>query len=102
MIKDYYRHGPTKSKSYYSGDLVVCVMRGGFTRVEQTLFESGRGGSVIEQRMNFQEAMADRFKAVISGATGREVVGFMSGNQQNPDPLAELFILAPTDILADE
>jgi hypothetical protein len=31
--------------------------------------------------MEFQEVMRDRFVAVIEHATGRRVVGFMSGNQ---------------------
>jgi hypothetical protein len=45
--------------------------------------------------------MRSRFEAVIESATGRRVVGFMSGNQQHPDMMCEVFILAPTD-LAEE
>jgi hypothetical protein len=33
------------------------------------------------------------------GATGRRVIGFMSGNQQDPDIMCEVFILAPTDLV---
>jgi hypothetical protein len=50
--------------------------------------------------MEFQEVMRDRFVQVIEAATGRRVVGFMSGNQQNPDMICEVFVLAPTDLLA--
>ena len=78
---------------------MVCVLRGGFTRVEQTLLDGGRGAAVIEQRMEFQELMRDRFEAVIEAATGRKVIGFMSGNQQDPDLMCEVFILSPTDLL---
>jgi uncharacterized protein YbcI len=70
--------------------------------VEQTLLEGGRGHAVIQQRMEFQELMRERFVAVIEGATGRRVIGFMSGNQQHPDIMCEVFILAPTDLLDDE
>lgn len=59
-------------------------MRGDLTRVLQTLLEGGRTAAVIQQRMEFQEVMRDRFTAVIEGATGRRVVGFMSGNQRSP------------------
>ena len=39
-IRDrYYDRGPTRTKTYYEDDLVVCLLRGGFTRVEQTLLE---------------------------------------------------------------
>jgi uncharacterized protein YbcI len=79
--------------------LVVCVLRGGFSQVEETLLEGGRGAAVIQQRMEFQELMRERFEEVIEQATGRPVIGFMSGNQQHPDMMCEVFILAPTDLL---
>jgi uncharacterized protein YbcI len=99
LLKEFYGHGPSRTKSYYSDDLVVCVLRGGFSRVEQTLLEGGRGEAVIEQRMEFQDLMRNRFEEVIEGATGRRVIGFMSGNQQHPDMMCEVFILAPTDLV---
>lgn len=99
LLKEYYGRGPTQTKSYYSDDLVVCILRGGFTRVEQTLLDGGRGDAVIEQRMQFQELMRDRFNEVIETATGRRVIGFMSGNQQDPDMMCEVFILAPSELV---
>lgn len=99
LLKDYYGAGPTKAKTYYHDDLVVCVLRGGFTRVEQTLLDGDRGRAVIEQRMAFQEVMRERFEAVIQKATGRSVIGFMSGNQQNPDMICEVFVLGPTNLV---
>ncbi len=101
LLKEYYGRGPTQAKTYYHDDLVVCVLRGGFTRVEQTLFDGGRGQAVIQQRMEFQEVMRERFEAVIEHATGRPVIGFMSGNQQDPDMICEVFVLSPTDLVAD-
>ncbi len=101
LLKEYYGRGPTRTKTYFEDDLVVCLLRGGFTRVEQTLLEGGRGSSVIRQRMEFQELMRERFQEVIEQATGRQVIGFMSGNQQDPDIMCEVFILAPTDLLDD-
>lgn len=102
LLKDYYGVGPTQAKSYYQDDLVVCVLRGGFTRVEQTLLEGGRGRDVIEQRMAFQEVMRERFEAVIQHATGRAVIGFMSGNQQEPDMICEVFVLSPTTLVDED
>ena len=99
LLKEFYGVGPTQAKTYIHDDLVVCVLRGGFTRVERTLLEGGRTAAVIEQRMAFQEVMRARFTAVIEEATGRPVVGFMSGNQQDPDLICEVFVLAPTDLL---
>ena len=99
LLKEFYGRGPTRAKSYYEDDLVVCVLRGGFSRVEQTLLDGGRGDAVIRQRMEFQDLMRGRFAAVIENATGKRVIGFMSGNQQDPDIMCEVFILAPTDLV---
>ena len=99
LLKEFYGHGPTRTKSYYQDDLVVCLLRGGFSRVEETLLAGGRGQAVIQQRMEFQEVMRERFAGVIEGATGRRVIGFMSGNQQHPDLMCEVFILAPSDLV---
>lgn len=99
LLKEYYGIGPTQAKTYYNDDLVVCVLRGGFTRVEKTLLEGGRGNAVIQQRMEFQEVMRDRFQEVVETATGRKVIAFMSGNQQRPDMICEVFVLTPTDLV---
>jgi uncharacterized protein YbcI len=101
LLKEFYGNGPTRSKSYYQDDLVVCVLRGGFSRVEETLLEGGRGAAVIRQRMEFQEVMRKRFAGVIEDATGRTVIGFMSGNQQHPDLMCEVFILGPSDLVEE-
>jgi uncharacterized protein YbcI len=98
LLKEYYGRGPERTKTYVHDDLVVCLLRGGFTRVEQTLLEGGHGDDVIRQRMVFQEVMRTRFEHVVEQATGRNVIGFMSGNQQDPDMICEIFILAPNDI----
>ena len=102
LIKEFYGRGPTRTKSYHQDDLVVCVLRGGFSRVEQTLLDGGRSGAVIEQRIAFQDVMRTQFTGVIEGATGRPVIGFMSGNQQDPDLMCEIFILGPTDLVDDD
>lgn len=60
LLKEFYGRGPTRAKSYYEDDLVVCVLRGGFSRVEQTLLDGGRGAAVISQRMEFQGVMRAR------------------------------------------
>jgi hypothetical protein len=60
--------------------------------------EGGRGDDVIRQRMVFQDVMRERFEHVVERATGRTVVAFMSGNQQDPDMICEIFVLAPNDI----
>jgi uncharacterized protein YbcI len=100
LLKEYYGRGPDRTKTYVNGDLVVCLLRGGFTPVEETLREGGHGEEVIRQRMAFQEVMRERFTRVVEDATGRSVIGFMSGNQQDPDMICEVFVLAHNELMS--
>jgi len=97
LLKEFYGRGPERTKTYVHDDLVICVLRGGFTRVEQTLVEGGHGDEVIRQRMAFQQVMRHRFEEVVEQATGRTVISFMSGNHQAPNMICEVFVLAPDD-----
>ena len=98
LLREYYGRGPERTRTYVGDDLVVCVLRGGFTRVEQTLLESGRGGDVIRQRMVFQDVMRERFEAVVEKATGRWVgrIGLnMLADWPGPDKWEVGYELAP-------
>lgn len=98
LLKEYYGRGPTETRTYLQDDLVVCVMRGGVMAIEQTLLDAGRESVVRLQRMEFQEVMRDRFAAVVEDATGRRVIGFMSGSQHTPAMASELFVLDGAEI----
>src|SRR4051812_16136534 len=91
--KQYYGKGPTKARSYVMGDLVVCLMRGGFTKAEETLIDSGRAGLVHEQRSEFQAALKQEFIDAVSELTGRRVVAFMSNSHDDPPLIVEMFVL---------
>lgn len=99
--KDFYGKGPEKAKTYYHDDSVLILLRGGFTKVEETLLEAGHGGAVIGQRMKFQEVMQGRFAEMITEVTGRRVIAFMGGSYQRPDIISEVFILEPTDLIPE-
>jgi uncharacterized protein YbcI len=94
LLKAYYGRGPEKAKTYVTDDLVVCLLRGALTPAEQTLLEGGHADDVIRQRAAFQDVMRDRFAEVVEQVTRRRVIGFMSGNQQEPDMMCEVFVLA--------
>ena len=93
LHKEFYGRGPTKGRTYWQEDVITVVLRGGFTRAEETLREAGHGDTVTEQRRAFQDAMRERFKNEITALTGRKVIGFMSGVQQESDMVAEVFVL---------
>jgi hypothetical protein len=47
--------------------------------------------------MAFQQVMGARFEQGVE-SDRPQVVGFMSGNQQDPDMICEVFLLAPNDV----
>jgi uncharacterized protein YbcI len=102
LHKEYYGKGPTRAKTFYRGELVVVLLRGGFTKAEETLLEGGRPDAVIRQRSEFQLVMRERFQQVVEQELGRTVLAFMSASHQHPDMMAEVFVLEPSESAADE
>jgi uncharacterized protein YbcI len=102
LHKEFYGKGPDKARTYVHDDMVVVLMRGGFTRVEETLLREGRPDAVTRQRLDFQQVMHDRFTEVIEDELGRKVVAFMGTSHQDPDLLAEIFLLEGADVTQDD
>jgi uncharacterized protein YbcI len=99
LLKEHYGRGPEVSKTYVNDDTIMILMRGGFSKVEETLLAGGMGAAVHEQRDAFQALMRPLFEEMIHEVTGRRVVAFMSTNHQEPDIMCELFILDTTDLV---
>jgi uncharacterized protein YbcI len=93
----YYGKGPTKAKTHQVNDTVVAILKGGFTRVERTLLETGQVEPVYQMRRTFQQVMEDEFRQVVEDATGRKVIAYMSTVHIDPDLAVELFVLEPLD-----
>ena len=91
----YYGKGPTRAKSYLINDTIICLLEEGFTTVERTLIDEGRGEAVHEIRRTFQQAMERQFTEVVEESTGRKVIAYLSQVHVDPDLAVELFMLAP-------
>ena len=74
-------------------DLIIVLMRGGYSRLENTLFEDGKWLDVRSMRHTFQDTMEGRFTEAIERLTGKEVAAFMSASHQHPDIQIEAFVL---------
>ena len=71
---------------------MVCVLGGGFSRVEQTLLENGRGSRRDSAEHGaFQELMSRPLRQRDRERDRQRVIGFMSGDQQDPDMMCEVF-----------
>jgi len=95
LIKEHGDRGPTKCRTYIDDDLIIVLMRGGYSRLEKTLFEDGKWLDVRSTRQTFQDTMEGRLSDVIEHLTGREVSAFMSASHQRPDMQIEMFVLDP-------
>lgn len=91
--KDLYGRGPTAARAHVSGDLIVVVLEGGYSQVEQTLTEHGREEAVNEGRAAMQESIENPGVVAIERLTGRRVRSFMSANDASNELQAELFVL---------
>ncbi|MGN6258895.1 MAG: DUF2294 domain-containing protein [Solirubrobacterales bacterium] len=89
----YYGKGPTRIKTNIADDVVVSLLWGGFTQVEETLIATGRGATVSELRRAFQDSMTDEFNQVVEAATGQKVLAYLSQVHIEPNLCVELFVL---------
>ncbi len=93
LHKQYIGRGPTNSRTTIDGDLVVCLLEGGYTRAEQTLEDNNKGDVVAAGRLGLQEAMRQAMVDVVEGVVGREVRSFMSANDLRRNLQVEVFVL---------
>ena len=88
----HFGRGPTKAKTVWRDDVVVCVLQEIFTKSEQVLVDAGKFEQVRSNRQVFQEAVEPLLRQVVEQATGTGVRTFLS--QVSPDGTAcEVFLL---------
>ena len=95
MMREHFGKGPTQAKTIWHDDVVVAVLRGGFTTAEQTLYRNGKGDVVDQARHAMQEVFEREMRACVERHTGRRVEAFLSANHHEPDASVEIFLLAP-------
>ena len=102
LYKECYGKGPTKARTYSSGDLLVCLLEGGFLTGERTLRDAGREALVSEQRSQLQDVVRQQCIQTVEAITGRKVASFISGVDLHSEMSAEVFLLEPALVLPDE
>jgi uncharacterized protein YbcI len=94
LHKHYVGRGPTNARTTIDGDLVVCLLEGGYTRAEQTLEQNDNSDVVAAGRLGLQDAMRDAMIEVVQRTLGRQVHSFMSANDLHRNLQVEVFVLA--------
>jgi uncharacterized protein YbcI len=88
----HYGRGPTKAKTIWREDIIVCVLQDIFTKSEQVLIDAGKFEQVRANRQIFQDAVEPLLRQVVEQATGSTVRSFLS--QVSVDGTAsEVFLL---------
>ena len=97
LVRQYTGRGPTQARTTIDRDHVLVVLRDGLTTSERTLANHGHDQMVLDARRAMQDILRPELTAFIEEQFGRTVIGFMSGNQIDPDLGGEMFVLAPED-----
>jgi uncharacterized protein YbcI len=93
LHREHYGKGPTRAKTYIADNLVVVVMRGGSTKLEETLTRAGEAERVRNIRQAFQDSLHNVFVQRIEELTGQRVEVFLSQSTMDPDVSVELFLM---------
>lgn len=90
--KKFFGKGPTSAKSYMLDDMLLIVMRGGFTTAEETMVQFDQQDLVRQFRQVFQNEMTDRLHRMVEDLTGRKVLTYQSQILFEPDVVIEIFL----------
>jgi uncharacterized protein YbcI len=93
VLSEYTGRGPTRARTYISGDLITVVLRDTLTKGEISLQRSGRAELVLANRKAYQEAMGAELVAAVERLSGRTVEAFLSDNHIDPDIAVESFVM---------
>jgi uncharacterized protein YbcI len=93
IYADYYGRGPTKAKTIWRDDIVVCILEDVFTRAERLLVDAGRFDQVRLNRQAFQDQIEPLFHELVEEVTGHRVEACVSQVNQN-GLAAEVFTLS--------
>lgn len=89
----HYGRGAVEAKTHLNDDFLFVVLKGGMTKVEETLVGSGDEALVRQVRLRFQEQMSAAFTDAVEKLTGRKVLQYQSQVVFNPDYTFEIFLL---------
>jgi uncharacterized protein YbcI len=97
LLREYTGRGPTKARTTYTDNLVICVVADAMTKAERALVDDGKHELVLETRRQFQDTMKEDIVSEVERLTERKVFAFMSANHVEPDIGVEVLLLNPRD-----
>lgn len=89
---DRFGRGPTRAKTIWRDEIVLCLLQDVFTRSEQVLVDAGKFEQVRAHRQALEEAVEPLMRETVERVTGSRVRAFL--HQVSPEGTAsEVFLL---------
>ena len=76
---------------------VLVLLSDVLTQAEKTLWATGRHETAEAYRLAVLQAVEPEMRGIVLEATGREVRATLHSMHHDPDVVAEVFLLKPTD-----
>jgi uncharacterized protein YbcI len=95
LMKQMTGRGPIKARTTIGRDHVLVMLHEVLTHTDRMLVGAGENAMVHATRQKIQELMRPDAKRLVEQTLQREVVGFMSANEFDPDMACEVFVLSP-------
>ena len=93
LLSEYTGRGPTKARTYITGDLITVVLQDTLTKGERSLVANGHQDLVLQSRKAYQSSMSADMIAAVEEITGRRVLALLSDNHLDPDYAIQSFVL---------
>ncbi|MCW3068325.1 MAG: hypothetical protein JWL67_950 [Solirubrobacterales bacterium] len=102
LLREISGRGPTKARTYITGDLIAVVLQDQLTVGAQTLIRRGATAQVLAGRAVLHEAISPAMTAAVEQHSGRRVLAHLSADNIDPDIAVESFVLVPQTGVADD
>jgi uncharacterized protein YbcI len=96
LTRQLHGRGPSRAKSFFAEDYLLCALENSLTTVERTLIEGGESLLVRRLRLRSYELTANLYAKEVETLTGRSVAACHSQIVFNPDVLFLVFALEPS------
>lgn len=95
LHREYLGKGPTRAKTYFQDNVILCLLEHGATQIEQTLARGGRDDQARRVREDVLEASGAEaaLRDKVEEITGRAVSVLVSGHSPGADVTTLVFVL---------
>jgi uncharacterized protein YbcI len=95
LLRQHTGKGPTRATAAMSSDLVVITLAECLTIAERRLVVAGHGELITSARSAIHQGMRPEATTIVEEFTHRQVVAYLTDQENDPDITVIIFYLAP-------